>query len=704
MRPNVTPGSNKRSTKNNQPFVFETFSKGTLQDPPASEINDCLANSSNLAIFPKYIEGRTGCRLFTKTRFPAIEGRMGYSAHKIGNRIISDSGDIFTQNDIGNFFCWGDTYEFIIDYVNATEVLTEKTTPQSGVNCSIMGGLNCFDWHKMLKCWILQLGTELYRADYNIPVWNKLLTISRDMLFNTVSDWSEYYKLAFLFNGNGLFKAELSASYPVIYKVNINPPDTRITSRGYFSGAVCRYRYLYSAARLEAEGGIVDRQTPSVISSETGTNSPDIENKDYGEIYKKEVISPARPQTVRTLWVPKILNTIPQEYEWHLSHFPIWRTFDLEAKDIGDVDKVKYNDPQRYIWVKDLRICAAFYVMFMGTIVEALRGEFEVEDTHSILELDNGERYDIVEYIDSTHVRVANDYYGPDNHGPYAAAIGNGRVIRGSVTGDVLTMTHGSPFYATDLRRTIWNSDGFRMYITEFIDTYHVRVHIDNDLPVQGFTLDPTHRNFYDTITDDILRDRKDFYTCYGRYRQAMPNCSIGKIIPSFVVMGHRTQKRIFYSNLINSISQLIGQYIKIQECNEIQDSITFFWLFQDIFAIVCASQTWGFQVGLSEFIVLPESNESIGMLPGMKLIDKHIGSLDPGSVQEVENGVIQLITNEPGGEAMRQFNGNKYSEVNLLEDATYGGRIKRTLEKTIKLSNSIYNGVLGYILWRKNK
>ena len=532
MRKNVKPSTNKQSTKDNTPFVFDNFSRGTIQDPPASTIRDCLADSQNLTIHPRFIEGRTGCRLFTSTRFPAIEGRVGYSAHKVGNRIISDSGNIFTEEDVGNFFCWGDVYEFITEYVSPTEVLTENTTELSGINCSIMGGLNCFDWHKVLRLWILQIGQELYRAEYTIPRWVHVFTVSRDQLYNRGSDWSEYYRVAFFFNGNGMFKAELTLNFPILYKVNIDPPPIRIRSIETFSGANHRYRYLYSAARFEREGGIVGRQTPSVIQHETGTNLPDTSNQDFGEIYTAEEISPTNPQSVRVLWVPRVRDTDPQEYEWHLSHFPIWRTFDLEAKDPSDVERVKYNDPRRYVWVKDLRICAAFYVTIENNIVTALRGEFEVEDTYSILELDNGERYEIIRYIDSTHVMIAYDYYyGPIFGGPYAAMIGNGRVFRGSVAGDILTITHGSTFTQADERKTIWNSDGYRMYITEFLDTTRVRVHMSNGLPVQGFTMDPTHRNFYDTVTDETLRARKDFYTCYGRFRIAMPNCSIGKII-----------------------------------------------------------------------------------------------------------------------------------------------------------------------------
>lgn len=705
MRPNVTPSTGKRDTKNNSPFVFEQFARGIIQDAPASEISNALANGSNVTVFPGYWEGRLGCKKYTSEKFPFITGRTGYSAHKSGDNIISDSGDIFTPADVGNFFCWGSVYEFIVEFIDVRTVKVEKKDYQAGISCSIQGGINVFDWHKTLQQFILQLGTDCYSADPEISGWTKALTISRDILFNTISDYSEFQHHYYFFNGNGLFKVDSDATFPIAYKVNLAPPNIRIESIPSFVGALCRYRYLYSAARLESEEIIVDRQTPSVISCETGTCTPDQDNIDYAEVFKGDEITPLSPQLVKELWVPIVKNTNPQEYQWHLTHFPIYRSFDLEAKDVSDVNKEKYNDPQRFIWAKDLRICGAFYVTKDGEFIDAIYGEFEVADTHSILELDNGERIEILEWISKTRVRVANDYYyGNDHDGPYAAAIGNGRVFRGSMAGDILTRTHGAAFTAADVRKTMTNSFGYRLYITEFISANQVRVHRDWDMPVQGFTCDPTHRKFYDTITDEILRARKDFYSCYGRYRQELPNCNVGIIVPGFVIAAFRGQKTIFYSGLVPERDYMVGQYIPIQIIEDVQDAIQKFWLFADIIATWCASSTYGIVQGLSEFKTLPESAEAIAILPGLKLVDKHIGCLDVGSIKEVESGVVQLVTNEPGGEAGRKFNGSSYSTENFLVDDEFGGRIVRTLERTKKMSAAIYDGLMGYIFWRKNK
>jgi hypothetical protein len=533
-------------------------------------------------------------------------------------------------------------------------------------------------------------------------LWYKVLQISRDQPSDSKSDEAEYLDNAFLFNGNGLYKVELNATYPITYRMNIDPPNIRINAVPVFTAATARYRYLYSAARLEREGIIVDRQTPSEISMETGTNVPDERDIDYAEVNTEHEISSAHPNLVTELWVPVVPNTDPLEYQWHLTHFPVWRTYDLEAKDPEDVNKEKFNDGRRFVWVKDLRICAALYVRIAGNRMYALRGEFELSDTYSIVEIDTFERFEILEWINEHEVRIAGEYYDYSARGPYAAAIGNGRVIRGTVTGSVLTRTHGDHFSSADVRKTVTNSEGYRFYITEYFDSDRVRLHITGGQPVQGFTIDPIHRKFYDVMTDTQLRARQDFYSCYGRYRQALPSCNLGKIMPGFMVMAYRGQKKVYYTHLQSKRDFLLGNYIPTQVSDQVQDAIQVFWLFQDILSILCATSTWGVPVGLSDFMTLPQSNEAIALLLGIKVVDKHTGCLDHGSIKEVENGVVELITNEPGGEALRQFNGTTYSQENFLVDQSLGGRIVRALEKTRKLSAAIYDGFMGYILWRK--
>lgn len=48
---------------------------------------------------------------------------------------------------------------------------------------------------------------------------------------------------------------------------------------------------------------------------------------------------------------------------------------------------------------------------------------------------------------------------------------------------------------------------------------------------------------------------------------------------------------------------------------------------------------------------------------------------------------------------ARRQFNGTSYGAENFLVDNSMGGRIEKTLLRTKRLSSSIYDGIVGFIL-----
>ena len=701
MRSNVQPSSNKNDRKNNQPFVFNSFSKGTIKDPPAGKINDCLADSMNITTYPTYYEGRTGSILYTDAKPPALEGFTDIMAHKSGSHIISDSGSIFTQEHIGCFFCFGDQYELMVDYVSGTEMIGSDTDYKETVNGHIIGTPNIFDFHTSLKQWYLMLGREFYYADLAISRWNSILTISRDIPFSSESGYVEYKKKLLVFNGNGIYKVDFSASYPVAYKVNVDPPNIRILSVDQESGYTHRYRYLYSAMRIANDGDIVDRQTPSFIDLETGTCVPDSDNIDYAEVWTDEDIDSSHPNLVQTLRVPVIANTNPVEYQWHLTHYPIYRTPDLEAINPLDVNKTEYNDPSRFVWVKDLRICAAFYGYILGNRVYLTYGQFEVADTFCVLELDDGQRFEIEEVVSEDEAIIDTDYYDY-NIGPCAMMIGNGRVFRGSVAGNILTRTHGSEFTEDDVRKTLWNSQDYKLYITEYIDENRVGVHINGDQPVQGFTTDPTYRQFYDTISDETLQARKDFYSCDSRFREALPNCNMGDVFPGFLVCGFRGQRDIYYHNLIDEKDYLIGQHVKIQTSDAVLDSIMAFWRFRDVFSIICVNSVWSIQIGLSNFTTLPGSNESIAILPTPKETVIGMGCIDYGSITKVPGDLIELITNEQGLEGLRFFNGYAFSDENYFVDNTFGGKILKALSKTKKLSRSIFDGLLGFISWRK--
>lgn len=835
MRKIVAPGSARSDTANLPPREVRGFGLGVVKDLPASILQNlpALAEGENITCFQDYYEGRTGSRLFTDSLLPPIPGRTGYSAHKVGDQIVSDCGDIFSEEDVGHRWYWSAdrVYDDITEFIDAQHARVDNSDARANsTGCWVQGLFGLWKWQSHQRLWEIQVGQRFYSAQWNIPSWSELLVISRDLPSEGVSAWSEHKEYGWAINPNGLFR--LDAQTETAFKCNIPQPNIAVLSVPRDNLSTARYRYIYSAARLTEEAPIVDRLTPSRIELETGTVGVDSEGVDYGEVYTPVAIGTSltthgvltcatlaaayqqatawaaftngvglfnvnaigqnkisidftgvhtmkevaeliqaglrdffpdatcdydldhfiltsgdvensiidygadpvvgggetniaslmksrltdgaevtqdpltQPNLVEELWVPVVPNTNPLEYQWHLTHFPIYRTRDLEALDNADLRRTKYNDPESFVWVKDLRTCAAFYVELDDGIVTALRGEFEEADTWNILELDDGQRFELTGYIDQTRMRYSGSaYYDGPSGRRHAAAIGNGRVIRGTVTDDILTRTHGTTFTAADLRRTIVSSDGYRLYVTEVLSNSQVRVHVSASRPLQGFTMDPTHRKFYDTIPDETLDARVRVWSCPCRFFEPMPNSNAGALAPGFLIVAQRGDKRLHFSQANDDYDYLVASHNPRQINDTCQDAIQLILVFQDSIAVICERSTYSVLAGVSEWVTEKGSGVSYAVLPGVKLIDPGIGCVDIGSVAEIERGLVELITNEPGGIALRQFNGSAYSAIDYLVDPqTRRDRNRRDLQDTKAVSCAVYHGNVGYLNWRKRK
>jgi len=682
--------------KKNQPFVFDTFSGGTIKDPPACEINDCLADSLNLTIYPKYYEGRTGCVRFGTAPFPAIVPVM--EAHKVGDHIFADAGAVFAPDHVGCFMGFGDDFELITEYISQYEVVGSDTTYKETLTGKVIGALNIFHFHKVIRKWIILIGTEIYAADPEITAWTKVNIISRESPFSARSNYEETRNKLLIYNGNGIFKVNLDSVFPIAYKINVDVPATRISSSG--SGAH-RYRYVYSYLRITKDGGVVDRQSSAEIEMETGSTIANADGIDYGEMLTSDEITAATPNLITPLVIP-LSSEVPQFACSHLTHYGIYRTLDLESIDPSDVSRSEYNDPNKYVWVADIPMVTAFLCRTSAGHIYIEIGSIGVWDVGSVVVFDSGETVTLTSRVSSIEGLISNPSLELTSR---AGTIGLGYVIRGYVTGDVFTRTAGlSLEYLYEDRRVLWNSEGKRFSIVAPITANSVQINVVGDQPEQGWSfVSADTRSFNDTITDDMLQARKASYSCMTRYRSPLPNCNLGKIIPGFMVCTKKWTKRIYYSHVQEGYDYLMGQYIKTQVSDSVQDTITAMIKFKDVLSFVCSNSTWGTPIGLSEFMTMPGSNEAVALLPGITQTNKNIGCVDTGSITECEGDVVSLITNEQGSECGRFFNGTSYSEEDWLVDQNMGGRITKDLHKTKRLSQMIYDGFLGLVGWRKN-
>ena len=277
----------KRQDQSDAPVTQTDFGSGLIKNTPHDEIpKNALAGLVNAHAFPKEIRPRRGTRIIPLT-IPPITDRIAYIATKDGSIITSLSGDIFTEDDVSNYWVWPDEniHDEIIDYISATQVRVHRAnTKDVTAGCWIHGRLNLWEWHQAKRKLVWQWGREIYISEIYLSNGYLRTTaliqaacVSYQKPYNVLSDWSEMDDYGVVYNPAGTYLVNFDSEPYTIFKKN-SPVPTRLpddVERNMDS----KYRYdiLYSMSRLEGQG-LRSRITPGVATlQESGTTAIDEE-------------------------------------------------------------------------------------------------------------------------------------------------------------------------------------------------------------------------------------------------------------------------------------------------------------------------------------------------------------------------------------------------------------------------------------------
>jgi hypothetical protein len=258
-----------------------------IEDEPPTKIpQDTLSKAINCHAIGDSVEPRNGSLLWA-FNWPNI--REGYAAHKANNVIVSDSGNIFTEDDIQNLWVWDNGYvDEMVAYISPTRMRCSDTDPNTGTACAVRGKLNLFEWQGEREVFVVQRGTELFVGTPNftskVVNFEKVVIFSRDVPSNALQDWEQEEKTAYINGSGGFYKINLYDSPPTAYRLNTPIMNTRplSTTTGEKKS---KYRYLIACALLENAGNFDDRLSGGVkILSESGTNTVDGDRRDWAEI------------------------------------------------------------------------------------------------------------------------------------------------------------------------------------------------------------------------------------------------------------------------------------------------------------------------------------------------------------------------------------------------------------------------------------
>lgn len=260
------------------------FGGGTYLDPPASEIPDnSLVRADDCKVYPGWIEGRTGTKLWGTALLPTLPDRDNYIATKSGYIITKTQGQGFTVDDVDNYFIWPDgTHEQIAEFLTATTVRVRSAdahSPATAANPgSIRGPINCIHFHSTKRLIIMQIDTRFFYSTIAVTAWTEIYLKSMDAPISDVSVMSEFGDFVFVFNSNGIFKIDIGLTIPEAFKANATIPENTITEVTESQARPYVRRYLYAMSKLGGVGNR-DRTTANTeIKLESGTPAADPDN------------------------------------------------------------------------------------------------------------------------------------------------------------------------------------------------------------------------------------------------------------------------------------------------------------------------------------------------------------------------------------------------------------------------------------------
>lgn len=395
-------------------------------------------------------------------------------------------------------------------------------------------------------------------------------------------------------------------------------------------------------------------------------------------------------------------GTAPQ---WHWTHYSIYATLDIGEEGTNPVTGVG-NNPERYIWLRDLRIAAAFFASkAIGGLVTASHGEFEQNDVGSVLEWENGDRDTITAYIDAQNVMVeTGSVEYEEAYTLQACAIGDGNVRRASQSGTTVTLTtvyNSETFSSADVGKTIWWSNGYRSVILEVYSGTSVRVNDNVDKQSMGITIDPQSRNFNDTVNDEALRLRQSAWLLKQRFWVRLPRTNMVVTTSGFLFVAERRKNILYYSQMPIGYKYLGGYYNPAYQFDEnVKDGIQHMDEYTNRIVVWGARKWYAGPVNESSELSVPEVGEVVVVFNGLQ-VGEEIGLFDWGSYQKINKDTAIMITSEP---AVRVFNGYQFGE-NLAENQDLGMDVcMRKLRSWWRATASMYHPNIGYIVWGRKK
>jgi len=377
-----------------------------------------------------------------------------------------------------------------------------------------------------------------------------------------------------------------------------------------------------------------------------------------------------------------------------ITHYPLYRSKDIYpyTRDTTDLTDPRIgNSSNIFSWVADIPVVDTINASIVVDMVEYKLVFDEAPGNYLI-----GSEYTIDAVSPKTVIKIVSQEVGDPNsfkidwvrgvRTSYENAVmysGTDTVFTAEKIGNTITVT-GYDLTDDDIGKPVFWADGTISYLTSTTTT------LDSDSrSSQRAYIDPTRRNWHDTMSDNI-RDGYAYYnTLKTRFYDKLPQSNLATYNKGLLVLALRDYNKLYYSD--TSELSTIGYNHPNQVNDSIDKGIRCLITVKDVFTIMTTSSTHTINPKQST-VLETDFGEFYTVMPDAFLINASIGGAGQFRWAQGEKGDIMVITNEP---AVRFFDGISFT-ANMAD-----GRVQNT---ELKLLNeemlTSYSSIGGIHIW----
>jgi hypothetical protein len=410
-------------------------------------------------------------------------------------------------------------------------------------------------------------------------------------------------------------------------------------------------------------------------------------------------------KTVKFLRYPGYQKTTAgvEEYSsntWPSTHYGIYRSKDIYPSTLDSfsgIDSRVSNNPDILSWIEDVQCVNILTGSVTDGVLTVTAGEIKDYDQYCTI-YNGGNEYRLGTKLTDSTIEIYS--ITSETLTPVVSIASSVFTIGGekTFTADFTTTdgvttfeSTGYTFSASDIGKCIFWHDGTYCIVDGVADG---SISVVGDISGKDDSIvgaiNPTWREYYDTVTDNIQNGFLAVYPLKTSYNIPLPSMTSSAMAGGMLFVSSSASNKLTYSSLDVSI----GYYhANKQAVDTFVDSILALSIVKDYLVIFTQSSTFSIPMSGSKQVTT-EFGEAYTIVPTPSVIHSGVGCTSPTKIARTDDGNIVVFTTEPA--------------IRSLDGVTYGGNIAEGLiQETYlqKMSPNVvmsYDKISGLTIWSK--